>query len=378
MPNDAPAMIKARYTPIVDVVETPERLAALEPEWDELLDASDAPTIFLTWTWVSTWLETLGRDHRPLVVTARDPSDGSLVGMAPLAIENRKRLPLPPHRALVMIGAHQAAADHLDLVVRTGHIHVAEALWSAARHTGDWHLLDLDGLRPGSHLAGYALRTSEPISNRSSPCPYITLPGSWEDFRAGLGRNLRQNLGRYARKLDREASGEVRETLVSGPGAAEAAVVDLAALHRRSWAATGEATTFLDPGMVEFHRLLAPRLDRDGRLRLHRLDVGDRVAAIIYCFRHGDVMSFYQTGYDPELSRYGPGRRLMAAAIRSAIEEGAKEFDLLRGDEDHKRRWSTAVRIDRRIVSGNGLRGRVVHGAMRAGWAVRRMTESGR
>lgn len=366
-------MTTTRSTPLVDVIEDGTSLRELASEWDDLLGASSVPNVFLTWTWISSWMETLGSRHRLLTVTARDPSDRRLVGVAPLAIETRTIPPLPAHRALVMIGSRPAASDHLDLILRRGHEHVAESLWSAVLRTGGWHLIDLDGLRPDSHLADLAGRRLGHSSHsiRTSPCPYLELPVSWDGYARTLGRNLRQNLGRYGRKLDREADKPVVERMVSEPGDAEATVLDLAELHRRSRAAGNGATAFHHDGMVEFHRLVASRFATEGKLRMHRLDVGDRAAAIIYCFRHGDVVSFYQTGFDPELSRYGPGRRIMATAIRSAIEEGATEFDFLRGNEEHKTRWRVAVRYDQRLVVSSGTRGRLVHTAMRAGWAAR-------
>lgn len=366
-------MTKTPYTPLVDVVEDRSDLRGLASEWEELLAASSASTVFLAWSWVSLWLETLGSRHRLLAVTARDPSDRRLVGIAPLAIETRTIPPLPVHRALVMFGSRPAAADHLDLILRRGHEHVAEALWSVVLRTGGWDVIDLDGLRPDAHLAGVVSRRigRAPHSVRVSPCPYLELPTSWDEYAGSLGGNLRQNLGRYRRKLEREAGAPVVERMVSDPGDAESTILDLAELHRRSRAAGKEATAFHDDGMVEFHRRVAARFAAEGKLRMHRLDVGGRAAAIIYCFRHDDVVSFYQTGFDPELGHYGPGRHVMATAIRSAIEEGATEFDFLRGDERHKARWQAAVRNDQRLVAASGMRGRLVHTAMRAGWAAR-------
>ncbi len=80
--------------------------------------------------------------------------------------------------------------------------------------------------------------------------------------------------------------------------------------------------------------------------------------------RQGDTVSFYSTGYDSAWSKYGPGRRIMAAAIRSAIEEGATEFDFLRGDEAYKEAWATRSRLDQRVVLPRSARGRML-------WAMR-------
>ena len=103
-----------------------------------------------------------------------------------------------------------------------------------------------------------------------------------------------------------------------------------------------------------------------GRLRLHRLDVGGRMIAGISCFRHDDTVSFYVTAYDPAYSRYGPGRRIMAAAVRSAIEEGAHRFDFLRGDETYKEAWGAVPADDERIRFPVSGRARLARQAKRA------------
>ena len=84
------------------------------------------------------------------------------------------------------------------------------------------------------------------------------------------------------------------------------------------------------------------------------------MAAAIFCFRHGDTVSFYTTGYDPGLAAYGPGRRVLAAAIRSAIDEGATRFDFLRGNETYKRSWLAVDAFDEHIQMPVGARGRLI------------------
>jgi CelD/BcsL family acetyltransferase involved in cellulose biosynthesis len=73
-------------------------------------------------------------------------------------------------------------------------------------------------------------------------------------------------------------------------------------------------------------------------------------------------VAFYSTGYDQAWSRYGPGRRIMATAIQGAIDEGATEFDFLRGHEEYKQAWGAEVRYDRRIHRPAGDKGRLLWG----------------
>ena len=71
---------------------------------------------------------------------------------------------------------------------------------------------------------------------------------------------------------------------------------------------------------------------------------------MLYCFRYGPRVSYFQAGFDTAWARYGPGRLLMAHAIRSSIEEGATEFDFMRGVEEHKLRWKPELRHDYHVT----------------------------
>jgi len=48
--------------------------------------------------------------------------------------------------------------------------------------------------------------------------------------------------------------------------------------------------------------------------------------------------------FTPEMRRYSLGTMLTARAIETAIEEGATEFDFLRGDEPYKYMWRASSR----------------------------------
>ncbi|MDX1690581.1 MAG: GNAT family N-acetyltransferase [Acidimicrobiia bacterium] len=348
--------------PVLEIVDS---FDGFGDEWDEVVASSTHASVFVTRAWLSAWQETLGTGHRLLIVTARHPLDGRLLAAAPFAVERRRRLGIR-HDALVFAGSGIAAPDHLDVITRVGHEDLAHHLWRTVRRAGGWDLADLDGLRAGSLLARAALRRSgdERHVVDVEPCPYASLPASWEEYEADLGKNLRQNLRRYARKMDRESGAPVTERMVTNPDEIGPTVARLAELHQAVRTAKGDAGSFHTPEFLDFATLAARRLFDAGRLRLHRLDVGDEAVAVIWCMRRGDRVAFYSTGYDHAWSKYGPGRRVMAAAIRSAIDEGAKEFDFLRGDESYKDAWTSRSRLNQRLIVPRSRRGRAL-------WALR-------
>jgi CelD/BcsL family acetyltransferase involved in cellulose biosynthesis len=347
--------------PAVDVIRDDAGLAALAAHWDQLLASSDLKTPFLTWPWVSAWRSTLGRDADLLVAVARDPQDGGLVGVAPFA-EAMVRTARIPHRVLRFVGAGPAAPDHLDLIVRRGYEAVAgPALWSAVRRASTADLVDLDGLRQGSHLvAAAARRSGDAAADEPIVCPYLPLPPTWEAYEGLLGRNLRHNLRRYARKLDAEAGGPVVARMVCTATEVDGTMSALGELHQQVRSARGQRGAFGTPMLQAFHHAAARGFQSAGRLRLHRLDVAGAPVAVVYCIRYDDTVSFYSTGYDERWARYGPGRRIMAHAIRSAIDEGAAGFDFLRGDEAYKAQWRAEARHDRRVLIPRNVRGRLL------------------
>jgi CelD/BcsL family acetyltransferase involved in cellulose biosynthesis len=85
-----------------------------------------------------------------------------------------------------------------------------------------------------------------------------------------------------------------------------------------------------------------------------------RPVGAIYGFRYRGTFGFYQTGFDPGYARHGIGQVMIGLSIKSAIEEGADEYDLLHGTERYKSDWARCTRELARIEAyPPSLRGRV-------------------
>lgn len=333
---------------------------ALAPEWDHLVAESASGSPFLSWAWIGGWLETLGRNADLEVVTARDPLDGRLLGVAPFTVVDKRRLGLG-YRSLTMIGNGPAAPDHLDMPIVAGRAdEIAPLLWEAIDRGRRWDVIDLDGVAADGPLARVALRRDgDDRYSRLIPCPYLPLDGGWEGVEERMGSGHRQNIRRYRRKLDAEASG-VTERLVASEDDLPETMSRLAEMHQTIRSRHGHRGAFAEPSLVEFHNEVARRMLAAGRLRLWRLEANGKVIAAINCFRFRDTVAFYSTGYDPKWAKYGPGRRIMATAIQGAIDEGATEFDFLRGHEEYKTAWGAELRHDVRIHRAAGDRGRLL------------------
>jgi len=72
--------------------------------------------------------------------------------------------------------------------------------------------------------------------------------------------------------------------------------------------------------------------------------VNDATAAVMYGIFYNRTFYFYQHGFDDSYQQYSIGLVLMALSIRTALEEGAAEFDMLWGTEPYKFLWARNTR----------------------------------
>jgi CelD/BcsL family acetyltransferase involved in cellulose biosynthesis len=114
-------------------------------------------------------------------------------------------------------------------------------------------------------------------------------------------------------------------------------------LHAERWEGRGGSTAFHSPALRAFHEEWSQVALARGWLRLYLIRLDGEPVAGLYGFRHGDVFSFYQTGFSPRYARYGVGQVMLGLTIQEAIGEGARVYDFLHGDERYKFDWAREV-----------------------------------
>jgi len=343
-----------------EILTTDEAFLALQPAWEELLDRVSNASVFTTWEWVSTWWGCFGSGYRLAVITVYESRPGlpdRLVGIAPFVISRGLK------RTLRVIANPLVASDHIDLIIQDGYESavgqaVGEGLLALRN---EWTLARLDAVHAGGILADVAGLAGRHSRTYRWPvtAPYLRLPESWDAFLTQRSRNFRYTLSRHHRKLTKDFPDRVVFTEICDRARLPKAMQRLFALHQAVKKAGGLRGAFDDVRKQRFHCDLAAALLQRGWLRLYELSVDDEVIASIYCFRYRDTVAFYQTGYALDWSKYRPGQQVMAHALRSAIEEGAKVFDFLRGDEGYKRHWTDTYAVDENLMVPNGWLGSI-------------------
>ena len=330
---------------IVERIGDPARFEALREEWTALLAASSADGIFLTWEWLWTWWRHFGRGRRLALLTVR--REGELIAVAPLALGMRRTHRLVPFRALEFLGTGSVGSDYLDIAARRGD--EVEALNAVARHLGGqpfalelrqlgWPSRTASAL--GERLAQHGWSCAE---RRDDVCPYIDLAGhSWSSYLGSLDGHHRNSFKRRLKHL--MTTFDMRLEHVSTEEGRSAALTTIIDLHQRRWRERGGSTAFDDPALVAFHEEFTRRAAERGWLRLLVMRLGGAPAAAVYGLRYGGTHYFYQTGFDPQFARLGVGQVVVGLSIQAAIEDGAREYDFLHGDERYKFDWAHQAR----------------------------------
>jgi CelD/BcsL family acetyltransferase involved in cellulose biosynthesis len=202
-------------------------------------------------------------------------------------------------------------------------------------------------------------------------CPFIPLTGhTWASYLATLGSAHRYNVQRRIRNLDKQFT--VRFERARTEDERREALALLVALHNRRWDERGGSESFSTPALLAFYDEVSRRaLERDW-LRLYVLRLDGEAVAALHGYAYGGTFLFYQAGFDPEYRKHSVGLAIMGLAIKSAVEEGLDEYDLLHGDESYKFQWAPKSRELACLEAFPGsTRGRFGRHAIGAGKALR-------
>lgn len=312
------------------------------PHWDRLAERSR--NVFLTRDFAECWWEVYGAPGRLLVLCDAEHEPDVVL---PLYVSRG------PLRQVRQIGT--GPADELGPVCAPEHAPVAAQLLRDAlgRPGAGWDVLLLQDVPVEQ---GWPDRTGGRVV-RAVPSPLVQLAApDWDTFLRRRSKNFREQARRRERKLRGAFDVAVR---VSTGATLEADLDLLFRLHVLRW---GSDAPFARHPQSELVRCFARRAQAAGRLRLAVLELDGVPAAAQLGLRFAGVHSLWQGGRDPAYDDFSAGGVLLFDGLRAAVEDGASEYRLLRGDEAYKARFADGDRPVHTVALGRGLRGRAAVG----------------
>lgn len=359
----------------VEIVDTHEKLGALQAEWNAL--AGDNP--FLSWDWAETWWKHYQTPQTELFIPVVKDAAGHIVGIAPWKLRHT----LSRGRVIHFIGSNEVCGDRLTILAapeRRCDVLAAIAGWLSDLRR-QWDLLELTGVeQSNSAMLELGLRFEQhghPTHLREDlNCWKLSLPQTWEAYLATISKS-RRNKSRRLLKNQLDA-GIARQRLVTSQTEFDLGFNILVELHQKRRNMLGEPGCFASDRYHSFHLEFANRMLAQNRLRLVWLEFQGQPAAVEYSILGGKTVYNYQSGFDPAFAEEHPGWLNLIATLRWAISEGYESFDFLRGDEAYKASFGGQPdRLVQLRIAGTHNSARLRHAAWRTQATFKRWAREG-
>lgn len=326
----------------VSVIDSLDQLEGLRTEWNNLLSSSRSDTVFLTWEWVSSWVEYfMDAKRNPFILTVRDGD--RLIAVAPWYMSHKTVLGCRL-KQIESIGTPETGSDYLDIICLRGKERgVADCIFDHLfRHDPSrWDSLMLREIPANSlflqHFISRTLREGKHSDIiYGSFCPSVILPKSDKDLFAGLSSRRVQRFRQELRALHKGAEiDHVTASAEASPGCVD----DFFLLYEEKTGWESKNLRLFLKTFVRRSREGVPKVQVD-ILKANGNQVGGLLHLNYHGFRYMYLMAI-DKAYNPKISL---GNVFVGLCLQRAIMDGVEVYDFLKGSEDYKFHWSNNYR----------------------------------
>lgn len=305
---------------------------------------------FLSWGWISTWLESLPKDVdvRLIVGLVQDqPVLAFFIGSA-----RRRKYGFLPTRSLALNTTGSRYFDLLYieynsvLALPSLNFSLVDLLhWLENKR---WHEFSLPGLSSGFVQQMGLLGSEAPTSvgvllEEESSAYFVDLARVREakmDYLGLLSSNKRSQIRRSIKEYEKE--GEVHIQEAQSVAEALEMLSALAELHQEEWQKRGKPGVFSNPYLMDFHRKLIASRFEAGEIQILRVFTPQATIGYLYNFVYGGKVLFYQSGlkYRPG-NLYRPGLVSHYFSIMQNARTDMRVYDFMAGEAGYKSSLAT-------------------------------------
>lgn len=338
--NDQARSLRGQLDPLA----TP---AELEQDWLNLQARSNA-SFFLSWSWISTWLEVL--PGKAELYVYRCFSDERLVA---LCVVNRCRVRRRGIFSSRVLSINETRLPGFDMTIEYNGLLVQRGYEAAAsaqfirdmkQQAPAWDELMLSGL-PQKRWPEFIADPHDliPIIDEKRS-PWVThLPSQRMQNESLFSSPLFSRMSSNRRWQIKRSFKEYEKIGPLSLGVAQSVNEALAyfdamgSLHTQRWNRVGQAGAFANKYWVEFHRALIRQTFGRDELQLLRINCGELAIGYIYNFLWRGRVYMLQTGLSLQKSNaLRPGYVSHCLAINYNAGKGLHYYDFLCGDSDYK------------------------------------------
>jgi hypothetical protein len=347
------------------VIQSEKEFDELITDWNLLCEHTDSH-VFQTYEWNRTWWTHFGLYGKLQIFVLYD--DDSIVGIAPLFIDEYTLFGLKTYTILRMIGSgirktedgvllgSKAYSDYLQFLIKDGYetsfyehlmVYIKKEILFDAMILEEIPELSstLELLENDFTSSGFKVH----IKNASKTTVIEPEKNGWDGYLKKLSGNERKNVRKSIRKTDHNKDNIFRIVKHENNEDFELYLNRLIELHQDQWNREGFPGTFSQKIMKNFFLETCRKLQKKGSIWIYTLlpaeatGVENTVAiAIVIVYNNQMYLQHGAMDMSSPFIHIGPGKILNTTIIQDAVQSGLT-FDFLRGDEVYKQRLANKI-----------------------------------
>ena len=314
----------------------------LKPDWNVLLQQSDADNIFLTWQWLDSWKNTCKPDTQPFFIVLEQADD--IIAIAPFYIQPYRLFKYFTYHVLRFAGDQGIGSEYSNFIVKQENsIALKELLWSTLlTQTSHWDLIwysNVASWSEGGKTLLSSLHNTSTLNMKSRVVEFANteLGSLSEQVLPSLSKSLRTNIKQTQTYLGRQGDWQV--SFCDEPSLLEDELNQLFELHNLRWKKAGLTGSFeRRPEMAAFYQDFAKKALQQGWLRLAKLECEGVTQAMQIGYVYQGKFLALQEGFNADFQN-GVGQVLRYHIFQQCLKEELTDYDFLGQYTNHKRRW---------------------------------------
>jgi hypothetical protein len=315
----------------------------LQQKWLFIQEGQNLP-FFLTWSWISCWLETYSPDL--IIISARYEDQIVAIGLFTYVTKIRHGIVRSHQYRLHQMGdplLDQIWMEYNDFIcVDTYRVAAVNACIQALQQNDDnWDEIILSmvtATRAGEiqkAISGCHILLTNPCYSKNLD----NIKGDNLQYLDTLNSNTRYQIRRSIR-LYQQLHGEIKFKVAQDADEALAFFHEAGEYHKLRWEDSG----FKNKQFILFHENLIKNSAKDNSVDLMKITSGDTTVAILYFHLVGRDVYFYLQGIKYESNqKLKPGLVAHALATQYYMDKGMRKYDYMGGYSQYKCQLSNPV-----------------------------------
>ncbi len=172
----------------------------------------------------------------------------------------------------------------------------------------------------------------------------VTVTGSFDDYWAKRGKNLRQNMRRQRNRLARENT-DLNLSIIREPDAIQAAVKAYGELESKGWKAELGTAIHIDNSQGIFYKNMLENFARRNQAIVFQYHYGEDLVATDFCIIGGESLIILKTTYEESISGSSPAMLMREEAFNIIFTEKlAKKIEFYGKVMEWHTRWADEFR----------------------------------